>query len=65
MINYRKEVVLYFPNNVLMAEFILAFKLMHVQYNSLRLSVTGYLTEAQIVNALYYYKAELALVHHN
>ncbi len=58
-----REVVLYFPNNVLMAEFILKFRLSRVETDSLQLSLSGYLTEQQIVDALLYYEAELSIIH--
>lgn len=60
-----REVVLYFPNNVLMAEFILTNRLSRVETNTLRLSLSGYLTEQQIVNALLYFQAELSLTQPN
>jgi hypothetical protein len=57
-----RAVTLYFSNNVLMAEFILNNRLSRIETDSLHLSLTGYLTEQQIINALLYYEAELSLL---
>ena len=57
-----REVILYFPNNVLMAEFVLAYKLSRVETNAIQLSLTGFLTEQQIIDALLHYQAELTLI---
>ena len=57
-----REVILYFPNNVLMAEFILSYRPCGIETNTLQLTLTGFLTEQQIVNALIYYQAELFFI---
>ena len=57
-----REVILCFPNNVLMAEFILSYRPSGIETNTLQLTLTGFLTEQQIVNALIYYQAELFFI---
>ena len=57
-----RAVTLHFPNNVLLAEFVLNNRLSRIETDTLHLSLTGYLTEQEIINALLYYEAELSLL---
>jgi hypothetical protein len=57
-----REVILYFPDNILLEAYMRFSKVCCVQSSLINHSLTGYLTETQIVAALLYYEGELSVI---